>query len=1377
MVENVSRKSNSFKNFRSSFVQGAGIWANFVGFLRVAIIILAGKHWHIQEVGVQKWDINAKLRLPIILAIILLLAGFSVGTAGALSGGPDFMGYTFKDSNEPGGPIFNWIEINATGTRNETLNNSDDHFIDGIPVGFFFNFYGTDYSQLSITNNGIILASGGSGQYTNQPIGSSSIDNFIAPFWDDIVTWNNSGSPLGQIYYQTIGAAPNRKFVVEWQNNQHYSSSPKGITFEAILFEGSNNILFQYQDVNFGQPGNDNGGSATVGIESSTGQGLQYSFDQSVLSPGLAILFKFPQFNGTNLVLTKQAPTGKDHGSTMIYNLFYHNFGNIEAKNVTLNDTLPPEVEFVSASDNGSFDPITRNVTWNISNVSPFPSGHGYQNITVRIPDGVATGTVIQNTAYINTSNLEVRYDDNIAYASTRVTGTSLPPNVSVGPTNGNSGGTGTPSVYYGNPVTFSYHSCPGATGVNINIHIDDGGQDINGSMTGGPPDWNFTVTFYPRHGHATITYTVTGCAQAIVGFDIYIDPAGYIYDISTGARIQGATVWLQRMNASNATWENVPTGQVPNISQPDVNPLITGVDGQYQWDVLPGSYRVHVEASGYYPADSIAVSIPPPVTDLNVGLTQITNNISSCTTINSSGFYVLNQSIPNSGTSTCINITASNVTFDGAGYTIDGVSTVNSYGVYVYNSTAALTNVKVKNLKVTDWYYGILYQNVQNGSITNNSASSNSDGIVVGLSSSNTVSDNIVRSGTGYGINIAFSNNNTLTNNSLSLNGGAGIRLANSNNNTLTNNNASSNSGALGAGIFLEVSNNYNIISNNTANSNGGFGLLLQSSSNYNTLNSNNANSNGAYGIALWSSGSTNVTNNTANSNNNYGIFLDSSGNNTLGGNNASSNNYGIWLTFSSNYNTISNNTVRNNTNTGINLESSNNNNLTSNNISYNNQGGSPWNFAGLFLQSSNNNTFTNNRVSNNPFYGVRLQSSTGNNFTDNDIVYNCGGEAGIVLFSSSSNIFKNNNISSNTGDGIQVWAPSENNNFIKNIISSNNNPGKYGMLIWGSNNNSIYNNYFNNTNNASDNGANFWNTTLTSGVNIVGGPNLGGNFWASPDGNGFSQTCTDGNKDGICDLNYSIPGGSNTDSLPLALPPPIIVVIPPGGGGGPSTGGPSTGGGGVVFPAEPKANLIAYQTIERSLLAGQPITFSFSEPELWVYEIVVTGNQNEDSVAIRGEALVGQSSQVNVPAPGTRYINFWAGTKRIKEALIRFKVPISWIASEGIASSSDVRMYRWDGSNWIQLDTAKKTEDATYAYYEAKTDTFSYFAISGLKTVPTATSTVIATVSPGTTTAGATQTGTPSAKPPATLNWILYMIVAIVIIVAVYFFAIRKK
>jgi len=88
-------------------------------------------------------------------------------------------------------------------------------------------------------------------------------------------------------------------------------------------------------------------------------------------------------------------------------------------------------------------------------------------------------------------------------------------------------------------------------------------------------------------------------------------------------------------------------------------------------------------------------------------------------------------------------------------------------------------------------------------------------------------------------------------------------------------------------------------------------------------------------------------------------------------------------------------------------------------------------------------------------------------------------------------------------------------------------------------SSNNTVYNNFFNNTNNFinSSSGINIWNTTKQAITNIVGGLNIGGNFWANPSGTGFSQTCMDANIDGICDSSYMLSTG-NEDYLPLAIP-----------------------------------------------------------------------------------------------------------------------------------------------------------------------------------------------------------------------------------------------
>jgi uncharacterized repeat protein (TIGR01451 family) len=556
----------------------------------------------------------------------------------ASSGGPDHFGYTFNDSNltSTGGPTYNWIEISGTG--NQTLNNSDDSVQSNINLGFFFNYYGTDYSHLAIANNGLLFSTGTTTQYDNQHIGQTpGVHGFIAPFWDDITTWGE-----GRIYYQTLGTFPNRMFVVEWLNNHHYSSSAAGVTFESILYEGSNNIKFQYKNVTFDNVSGNNinkGGSATIGIESPNGtDGVQYSYNQQTLYPGLAILFKFPQYAGVNLNLAEQAPVSKDHGKSMTYTFYCHNFGNQLAHNVTLQDRLPNGVVFDSASDSGVYDSSTGIVTWSVGSIDAMSSVYRTANVT--ISDSVSVGTAIVNNANISTSDLEVRYDDNAAQASTIVTGSSLPSNVGVEP---NNGGIGTVSVYWHSPIKFSYHSDKHVTGVNITIHIDDGGPDIKGSMTpttdstsankgvmmatassmtGSSSDWSYTTTFYPRHGSASVTYAID---TSSVTYPVYVDPAGYIYDIDTGQRIAGASVWLQRPDGSGG-WKNVSMGENPPVSQPDTNPLVSDKNGGYQWDVLSGSYRVHVEAPGYEPVNSIVVSIPPPVTDLNVGLHHINN-------------------------------------------------------------------------------------------------------------------------------------------------------------------------------------------------------------------------------------------------------------------------------------------------------------------------------------------------------------------------------------------------------------------------------------------------------------------------------------------------------------------------------------------------------------------------------------------------------------------------------------------------------------------------------------------------------------------------------------------------------------------------------
>jgi parallel beta-helix repeat protein len=231
----------------------------------------------------------------------------------------------------------------------------------------------------------------------------------------------------------------------------------------------------------------------------------------------------------------------------------------------------------------------------------------------------------------------------------------------------------------------------------------------------------------------------------------------------------------------------------------------------------------------------------------------------------------------------------------------------------------------------------GIILQDVDGCSVSNNGVTGNSFGIYLVSSANNEISNNHVSLNEGFGIALWDSSNNTVISNDVS-SSTYGVRLDLGSNNTIVRNKLNSNS----IGIHL-ISSHANKMADNDASDNSYCGMALETSDN-NSVVANNASSNSVVGIILAGSKNNNVEENIA-SQNNLDLW----------------NSYGISIYFGSSNNTIRHNIISTNMN-GI-----------------------------LLLESSGNNILENDLVSN-LNYAIRTERTNGNSIYHNNFIDNIG-------------------------------------------------------------------------------------------------------------------------------------------------------------------------------------------------------------------------------------------------------------------------------------------------------------------------------------------------------------------------------------------------
>ncbi len=220
------------------------------------------------------------------LWLIFLL--FNASLLQADQGGVDSFGHMWTNSSGTVSVDYNWIDA-RTGTELLDLSVTEDDTA-SFDLPFSFQFYGESFSKIWVSTNGWVSfaqPSGGDPSYLlngSIPAGAGP-DSLIAVYWDEMIGIAGGG---GNVYYDTIGTAPNRKVIIQWDVQRNGGAGAINVC-QVILYEQSNLIKLQYNILTGGFNG---GSSATIGIKKNTTDGVEYSFNTAAsVAAGMAILF------------------------------------------------------------------------------------------------------------------------------------------------------------------------------------------------------------------------------------------------------------------------------------------------------------------------------------------------------------------------------------------------------------------------------------------------------------------------------------------------------------------------------------------------------------------------------------------------------------------------------------------------------------------------------------------------------------------------------------------------------------------------------------------------------------------------------------------------------------------------------------------------------------------------------------------------------------------------------------------------------------------------------------------------------------------------------------------------------------------------------
>ncbi len=221
--------------------------------------------------------------------------------------------FSYLDLTQDPGASRLVFQLDADGEDN-------DDSVSRMPLPFKFTLFTRTFperSPVNVTSNGWISLTPSvpsTTEWENGPLPGRTVrrprgsigrmpGNLIAPFFDDLILERADSG----VYSRVVGSVPNRRLIIEWRNlsrivgiTEDYEAivDPKiRLTFQAVLYEGSNDIAFHYRTL---QGAMARGDSSTIGLQNANrDRAIQFGFNRPRLYEGRSVFFRFNPRDGS----------------------------------------------------------------------------------------------------------------------------------------------------------------------------------------------------------------------------------------------------------------------------------------------------------------------------------------------------------------------------------------------------------------------------------------------------------------------------------------------------------------------------------------------------------------------------------------------------------------------------------------------------------------------------------------------------------------------------------------------------------------------------------------------------------------------------------------------------------------------------------------------------------------------------------------------------------------------------------------------------------------------------------------------------------------------------------------------------------------------